>query len=210
MVFVADVIPPELRRIVEFLNSQMDPAEVLAVEIKQFVGQGLKTLVPRVIGQTSEAERKKGGAGAAEKQWDEASFFEELRQRRGEKEAEAARSILAWAKKSVLRIWWGKGNTYGSFYPMLDFRGEPHWVVSVWTYGRVEIPFQHMLNRKPFEDEAKRGELPDRLNKLSGVQIPADAISRRPSIPLEVLTDAVALKAFLGVLDWYIAEVKAG
>ncbi len=36
MVFVADVIPRELRRIVEFLNEQMDPAEVLAVEIKQF------------------------------------------------------------------------------------------------------------------------------------------------------------------------------
>jgi hypothetical protein len=42
MVFVADVIPPELRRIVEFLNGQMDPAEVLAVEIRQFAGQGLR------------------------------------------------------------------------------------------------------------------------------------------------------------------------
>jgi len=205
MVFVADVIPPELRRIVEFLNSQMDPAEVLAVEIKQFVGQGLKTLVPRVIGQT----RKKGGAGAAEKQWDEVNFFEDLRQQRGEKEAEAARGILAWAKKSVLRIWWGKGNTYGSFYPMLDFRGEPHWVVSVWTYGRVEIPFQWMRSRKPFEDEAKRLDLRDRLNKIPGVELPADAITRRPTIPLAVLTDDVALKAFLGVLDWYIAAVKA-
>jgi hypothetical protein len=47
MVFVADAIPSELRRIVEFLNGQMDPAEVLAVEIKQFLGQGLKTLVRR-------------------------------------------------------------------------------------------------------------------------------------------------------------------
>jgi hypothetical protein len=58
MLFVADVIPPELRRIVEFLNEQMDPAEVLAVEIKQYVGHGMKTLVPRVIGQTAEAEKK--------------------------------------------------------------------------------------------------------------------------------------------------------
>src|SRR5262245_32310617 len=59
MVFVADEIPSELRRIVEFLNGQMDPAEVLAIEVKQYVGQGLKTLVPRVIGRTTEAERKK-------------------------------------------------------------------------------------------------------------------------------------------------------
>ena len=62
LVFVADEIPVELRRIVEFMNGQMDPAEVLAVEIKQYVGGNLKTLVPRVIGQTAEAKRKKSGA----------------------------------------------------------------------------------------------------------------------------------------------------
>jgi hypothetical protein len=75
--------------------------------------------VPRVIGQTVEAERKKVGSGTAEKQGDEASFFEDLWQRRGAKETEAAREILAWAKKCVLRIWWGKGKRDGSFYPML-------------------------------------------------------------------------------------------
>jgi len=52
MIFIADEIPPELRRVIEFLNGQMDPAEVLAIEVKQFVGEGMKTLVPRVVGQT--------------------------------------------------------------------------------------------------------------------------------------------------------------
>jgi hypothetical protein len=47
------------------------------------------------------------------------------------------------------------------------------------------------------------------LNKIPGVEIRVDAITRRPTIPLAVLTDDAALKAFLGVLDWYIAEVKA-
>lgn len=42
MVFVADTIPTELRRIVEFLNEQIDPAEILAVEVRQFVGTGAK------------------------------------------------------------------------------------------------------------------------------------------------------------------------
>ena len=36
IVFLADEIPRELRRVVEFLNEQMDPAEVLAVEVKRF------------------------------------------------------------------------------------------------------------------------------------------------------------------------------
>jgi hypothetical protein len=38
LIFVADVIPLELQRIVEFLNTQMDPAEVLALEIRQYGG----------------------------------------------------------------------------------------------------------------------------------------------------------------------------
>ena len=42
MLFVADEIPKELRRIVEFLNEQMNPAEVLAVEIKQFIRSGFQ------------------------------------------------------------------------------------------------------------------------------------------------------------------------
>jgi hypothetical protein len=59
MLFVADHIPPELRRIVEFLNQQMDPAEMLALELRQFVGEGLRTIVPMLYGQTEEARRKK-------------------------------------------------------------------------------------------------------------------------------------------------------
>src|SRR5882672_7170044 len=62
LLFVADSIPKELQRVVEFLNEQMNPAEVLAIEIKQFVGRGLKGLVPRVIGQTVEAQQKKSSS----------------------------------------------------------------------------------------------------------------------------------------------------
>jgi hypothetical protein len=57
--FVADEVPVELRRVVEFLNQQMSPAEVLAVEIKQYVGREMKTLVSCVVGQTVEAQQKK-------------------------------------------------------------------------------------------------------------------------------------------------------
>ncbi len=62
LIFVTDQIPAELRRIVEFLNQQMDPAKMLAAEIKQRAGQGMRSLVPRVVGQTVEAQRKKTGA----------------------------------------------------------------------------------------------------------------------------------------------------
>jgi hypothetical protein len=61
LLFVADRIPVQLRRIVEFLNKQMDPAQVLALEVKQFVDRGsdhgFQMLVPRIIGN-SETTRK--------------------------------------------------------------------------------------------------------------------------------------------------------
>ena len=60
LLFVADGIPDELTRVVEFLNEQMPGVEVLAVEIKQFKGNAGSTLVPRVIGRTSEAVAARG------------------------------------------------------------------------------------------------------------------------------------------------------
>ena len=60
LLFVADQIPDELARVVEFLNATMPNVEVLAVEIKKFDGEsGLRTLVPRVIGRTAKPADEK-------------------------------------------------------------------------------------------------------------------------------------------------------
>ena len=62
LLFVADKIPDELTRVVEFLNEQMPNIEVLAVEIKQFRGKTTQTLVPRVLGRTA-ATSSRSAAG---------------------------------------------------------------------------------------------------------------------------------------------------
>lgn len=58
LVFVADEIPRELQRLVEFMNEKMNDIEVLAVEVKQYLGGTKTAVVPRVIGLT-EATRQK-------------------------------------------------------------------------------------------------------------------------------------------------------
>lgn len=63
LLFVSDHIPDPLIRIVEFLNGQMPRIEVLAVEVKQFRGESLQTLVPTVIGRTAAAPTRSGRAG---------------------------------------------------------------------------------------------------------------------------------------------------
>ena len=59
LVFVADRIPDTLRRIIEFLNEQMDRTEVLGVEVQLYAGGEQTSLVPRVLGRTTAAERIK-------------------------------------------------------------------------------------------------------------------------------------------------------
>ena len=81
MIFVADRIPPGLRRIVEFLNGQMKLAEVLAIEVRQHIGHGLKALAPMLIGQTAAAQRAKAAGAEPSRKWVEPSFFADLQAR---------------------------------------------------------------------------------------------------------------------------------
>lgn len=63
LLFVADRIPNELARIVEFLNEQMRSAEVLAIELEHYNdGSEVRMIVPRLIGATERAETAKSVA----------------------------------------------------------------------------------------------------------------------------------------------------
>jgi len=149
LVFVADEIPSELRRVVEFLNTQMDPAEVLAVEISQYAAEGLKTLVPRVIGQTEEAQQKKSGGIRETRQWDESSFFEELLNSQGKKIAEIVRSLYGFAAK-IGKVDWGTGAESGSFTLKVQHPKSQKGLISlitVWTGGEIRFRFGNMRNR---------------------------------------------------------------
>lgn len=95
MVFVADVIPAELQRIVEFLNEQMTHADVIALEVKQYVGQGRRTLVPSVIGRTATAQQAKGVLPSPP--------YEELVARSTPDAQELEQLLLDWATRSGLR-----------------------------------------------------------------------------------------------------------
>jgi len=68
MLFVADQIPNDLKRIIEFMNEQMNPAEVLGIEVRHFTDGKLRTIAPFVVGQTSKAETRKQASSSAQSQ----------------------------------------------------------------------------------------------------------------------------------------------
>ena len=206
LLFVADEIPAELRRVVEFLNSQMDPAEVLAVEVKRFAGGSQTAYVPRVLGQTAKTEAKVRGA----RHWDEKTFFEELRTKRPEREYEAARALWDWIRSRELRPAWGSGRIVGTLFSMIGPRNDSYYTFTISTNGDVCIPFAFMAKREPFRDARKRNDLLSRLNRIEHVAFSEGAIdSTWPSIPLAVLADDAARKQFLDAFDWYVEEVAA-
>jgi hypothetical protein len=213
LVFVAEEIPPELRRVVEFLNEQLDPTEVLAVEIKQYVSQdGLKTLVPRVIGQTAEAQQKKASATRERRRWDEESFFYEFETRQGYEEAQMARKIHQWArrKEPTIEVVWGTGDIYGGFAAKLKQKGrKPFSLFTVGISGEFVISSSSYASQPPFDEEDHWHELRSRFSSV-GLSLPADpAETRVPSFRLSTLQDDSALEKVLETFEWVVEQIQS-
>ena len=98
LIFLADEIPVELLRIIEFLDAQMRHAEVFGVELRQFGEDAGAVLVPRIVGRTARAERTRSPGPRATRQWDEQSFFEELAKDRDPAEVAVARRLFEWGR----------------------------------------------------------------------------------------------------------------
>jgi hypothetical protein len=95
LLFVADEIPIEIRRVVQFLNDQMAQTEVLAIELRHFASGELKTIVPTVYGHS---QTKPGRVVNPGRRWDEATRFEKLTDNVTEKEIKLARQLYDWMR----------------------------------------------------------------------------------------------------------------
>ena len=113
LIFVADVIPAELRRVVEFLNEQMERPEVLALEVRQYIEKGgdRVTLVPPLIGDTEAARRTKGaGVSRRRRRWTESELLEAIREK-NENQAEVGERMIGlyeWMQAQGAQARWGK------------------------------------------------------------------------------------------------------
>jgi len=196
MIFVADEIPSELRRIVEFLNEQLDPAEVLAVEIKHFAGEKIQTLVPRVFGLTAEAQGKKTQSVQREP-WDADSFMMQL-QNTQPRNAQVAGKIMEWARKHNLRFRGGRGAKQATLHILVSTTRP----MCLDQWGGISARLS--LYTEDIRNGAQDPNLVDRvygvLNRIDGIQFtPTD---KYPGIPLmklesqenwEIFTEAMSV-----------------
>jgi hypothetical protein len=179
----------------------MNPAQVLAVEIKQYLGQGLRTLVPRVIGQTAI---KNSPIPLIEKRyWDESSFMEEIKVKKGDDAAKVASIILEWATAKEMPIRWGIGRIDGSCIPKIHHKGRNRTFFKVWTNATIEI----LAYESPFNLQEKKAELLNRFQSAVGTSIVVNLYCWY--IPFSALNDEIVLKDLLQVLEWAINEIQS-
>ena len=112
LVFVADVIPHQLRRIVEFLDEQMTRTDVLAIEVRQYVAPGSEmiTLVPRLIGQTEAArDAKRVAIGRSRMRWSEPDLIKMLREAHPGEQGDRMVRLYEFLRDRDARASWGTG-----------------------------------------------------------------------------------------------------
>ena len=149
LVLVADEIPREVRRVLEFLNEQMSPAEALAVEVKQYVSEGdERTLVPRRIGETRRgADRRASSRG----RWTLPEMLEDLRERDLHQAATVAEHLAA-ELDDFAELIMNRGATQGSFGVRLPTgTGQHAFLATVRSTGQIMVAFNWLKRRAPFD-----------------------------------------------------------
>ena len=156
MLFVADRIPKELARIIEFLNEQMRPAEVLAIEVEQYTGlTGIRTLVPRLIGQTERAQTSKAVSEPLERH-SETSWLESLETLHGRGARSCVERTVAWLRVEGYRVViTNSQDALAAGIPRQD--GKTTFVFFFRkTSGRLETSLQNLGNVEAFASESSR------------------------------------------------------
>ena len=202
MLFVADVIPLELRRVVEFLNQQFDPAEVLAVEIAQYRGTGFTTFVPRVLGQTEKAQAAKAAGRPARPNVDIDASLAELTA--DPEIADMARAAYDWARDRGLQF---HESRLPEVLPTLSALGTRYPLFSVHSDGQLHLPFAMWKGKPVLGDEAERRAIAAEIGTVIGTA--PRSISGIPTFPVWMLRDPEQRSKFLAIFDRVIERLLA-
>jgi hypothetical protein len=166
LVFVADVIPSELARVVEFLNEQMK-AQVKAVELSWYEGSGVKAFVPRVIGETQRANAAKAANKGAisPSQW-----IDERVAPLGSEEVNAARNFVSVVESAggELYVPLSRGSIRARVTQSEMGESVFPFGLEVGKQGKIYLNLNTLKGSAAFATEASRKDLYDRLTTVVG------------------------------------------
>lgn len=209
LMFVADVIPESLERIIDFLNEQMSPAEVLGVEVRKYEAGGHLAYVPRLVGRTSDAVAAKSSRPGT--RWTKETFVEWATVNCSGPEAALVERVLEHAQTfgAGKRLAWGSGVSagVGGWYD-LDGRPSGCWTLNLGDGAKLRphlvVYFGDILK---FSDADHVAQFADVLADIPAAkamvaQARADGWKRWPSFSLaELATQPEQVASLLRALD---------
>ncbi|HET9028143.1 MAG TPA: hypothetical protein VFN07_11500 [Trueperaceae bacterium] len=198
---------------VEFLNDQIGPAEVLAVEVRQYLGEneGVQTLVPRLLGQTAKARRRKGpDSSAAHVEWNEDLLLTSMSEHAGPQAAGLARELFDWARLSGLIVRFGLGAKVGGAYLELPVDSGVVRIAGISMRGRHSVALNALDEFEPFSYEGARDNLIARYERLKGFTIPANRRRQMPEFDLSLLLAVDSKVHFFAAVEFHVEELRAG
>ncbi|HMN40882.1 MAG TPA: hypothetical protein PKE29_08550 [Phycisphaerales bacterium] len=216
LVFVADEIPRELQRVIEFLNNQMQHAEVLGVEVRRFEGPPgteFRTIVPRVVGQTAEAERRKRPGVVRNPETVSADDLLKLLENAGGPAQRAlGERVLQWADHrrlerggTAVQIMFRARDAAGEICRVLGLRYEQKDLKP--AQGILTLRKDMLQRTQAFGSEDRWKDLLKRLGDATGGHV-LRTDGWFPYIRLDQITPE-QLEAVLMVMDWAIEEVRS-
>lgn len=201
MVFVSDSIGKELRRIVEWLNEQLRSAEVLAIEISQFSNaNGVRTLVPQLVGATERAESAKAVTAlpvfTSDEDW--ISAFEATH---GPEAGARARQLIDVVQALGLLL--RRAATAKSLsFRSIDSSGKERGIVYLYESGIIEVAMGYFPMVPGLNDDAWRVALLDRLrNLVPSLKVPAKGIDGYPRLGVGALLPDDTWEGFKSILE---------
>jgi alkylated DNA nucleotide flippase Atl1 len=147
-------------------------------------------------------------ASVASSEGKEQSFWAQVESAQSAETMSALRVIVnAW---SHLGGWvaFGAGEETSCF--MMAQSGTTRiWPVAIYPSGKVEVVFQYLADRAPFDDLALRHQLREGLNEIEGVNLSASRIQLRPGFQLNVLDSKANQDKFIEQLGWFMKELPS-
>ena len=176
LLFVADEISPELKAMIEFLNEQMVDTTVLGVEVPQFTYEaaGHRMYVSTVIGVSERAESVK--TRRKSRRWTRDEWLALHEERAEPDDVEVTHRPLGWADSNSITVAFGTAMNNPTMKFERQIGDRSLGVVRLWPGGDIEINFGHLA--PPLDDMAGWRRLAEHLERIDGVQIPADRLGK--------------------------------
>lgn len=209
MLFVADEVSSELRRIVEFLNEQMRPAEVLAIEVAHYqAASGARTLVPVTLGATERANAAKSVAEQPAIA-DAGEWFDRLEAAWGKEIRETSQAVAG--------IFEGLGGVVAPtasgdalYARWLTIDGKPAWPFFIRHSGggRVELALVYLKHRPSFASEEARREALMKFREVSPEVKTTNNLGGWPSLSVTAFAREGVRVKFAAFVAWVVERAR--